>query len=215
MELPIIEPSFFERNLKNIDTPDGILVDFAYRDMIVDKDDTTIMSSPILVTEEFNGRPDLLALAIFGDQSKFDIICEYNSISDPFSITAGDILFIPTSETLSMNNRVIAQGLSRVIEKDDNTKGKLNLPNKSMQELNSKIQKIDPSRSKLRGITSSNDYVRTPNMTTAPPTTIVQNGEIELGTNLSSKVCKTAMTDTQSLTYSIREAVLRKIKDKK
>ena len=68
MELPIIEPSFFERKLKNIDTPDGTFVDFAYRDMIVDKDDTTIMSSPILVTEEFDGRPDLLALAIFGDQ---------------------------------------------------------------------------------------------------------------------------------------------------
>lgn len=214
MELPIIEPSFFERNLKNIDTPDGTLVDFAYRDMIVDKDDTTIMNSPILVTEEFNGRPDLLALAIFGDQSKFDIICEYNSLSDPFSITAGDILYIPTSETLSLNNRVIAQGLSRTIEKDDVLKGNTNLPNKSMQELNSKIQKIDPSRSKLRGTTSSNDYVHTPNMTTAPPTTIVQNGEIELGTNPNSKVCKTAMTDAQSLAYSIREAVLRKIKDK-
>ena len=214
MELPIIEPSFFERNLKNIDTPDGTFVDFAYRDMIVDKDDTTIMSSPILVTEEFNGRPDLLALAIFGDQSRFDIICEYNSLSDPFSITAGDILYIPTSETLSLNSRVIARGLSQVVEKDDTLGGKLSLPNKSMQELNSKIQKIDPSRSKLRGTTSSNDYVRTPNMTTSPPTTIVQNGEIELGTNPNSKVCKTAMTDAQSLAYSIREAVLRKIKDK-
>jgi hypothetical protein len=52
-------------------------------------------------------------------------------------------------------------------------------------------------------------------MTTAPPTTFVQNGEIELGTNPNSKVCKTAMTDAQSLAYSIREAVLRKIKDKK
>nr|DAX71760.1 MAG TPA: hypothetical protein [Caudoviricetes sp.] len=215
MELPIIEPSFFERNLRSIDTPDGTFVDFAYRDMIVDKDDTTIMSSPILVTEEFNGRPDLLALAIFGDQSKFDIICEYNSLSDPFSITAGDILYIPTSETLSLNNRVIAQGLSKVIEKNDTLGGNLNLPNKSMQELNSKIQKIDPSRSKLRGNVSQSEPVRTPNMTTAPPTTFVQNGEIELGTNLGSKVCKTAMTDAQSLAYSIREAVLRKIKDKK
>ena len=84
-----------------------------------------------------------------------------------------------------------------------------------MQELNSKIQKIDPSRSKLRGNVSQSEPVRTPNMTTAPPTTLVQNGEIELGTNLGSKVCKTAMTDAQSLAYSIREAVLRKIKDKK
>lgn len=215
MELPIIEPSFFERNLRNIDTPDGTLIDFAYRDMIVDKDDTTIMSSPILVTKEFDGRPDLLALAIFGDQSKFDIICEYNSISDPFSITAGDILFVPTSETLSMNNRVIARGLSNTIEKDDTLKGNMNLPNKSMQELNSKIQKIDPSRSKLRGNVSITQPIRTPNMTTAPPTTFVKNGEIELGTNPNSKVCKTAMTDAQSLAYSIREAVLRKIKDKK
>lgn len=213
MELPILEPSFFDKNLKTIETEDGTFVDFAYRDMIVDKDDTTIMSSPILVTEEFAGRPDLLALAIFGDQSKFDIICEYNSLSDPFSISAGDILYIPTTETLSMNNRVIAQSLRENIEKDKDGEDSLkNLPNKSMQELNSKIQKIDPARHRVKELTGNKEPIRTPNMTSVPPTAIAQNGEIELGTNPNNKVCKTSMTDTQSLAYSIREAVLRKIK---
>ena len=58
MELPIIEPAFLQYSLPTITTEDGDLIDLAYRDMIVDLDTTTIMSSPILVTAEFAGRPD-------------------------------------------------------------------------------------------------------------------------------------------------------------
>lgn len=211
MELPIIEPAFLQYSLPTITTEDGDLIDLAYRDMIVDLDTTTIMSSPILVTAEFAGRPDLLALAILGDQSKFDIICEYNSISDPFSISAGDVLYIPTTDTIGLNARIIAHGL-QVATTPPTTKDNIPTTNKSMQELNSKIAQVDPARATKATVPGvSTPPVRTPNMTVTPPTAIVSKGEIELGTNPNSVTCATSMTDAQSLTYSIREAVLRKI----
>lgn len=52
-----------------------------------------------IVLEDEIGRPDLIALKHYGDQSKTDMILKWNRISDPFSIMPGETLEIPAEYT--------------------------------------------------------------------------------------------------------------------
>lgn len=49
------------------------------------------------VTADEAGRPDLISLKYFGEQSMADVILKFNGISDPFSINVGDEITIPPS----------------------------------------------------------------------------------------------------------------------
>jgi len=48
-----------------------------------------------MVTEEDKMRPDLIANAVYSDQSALDLLLKYNAISNPFSVYPGKLLFIP------------------------------------------------------------------------------------------------------------------------
>lgn len=52
------------------------------------------------VPESMKMRIDLISLAAYGTDEYADIIMKYNGISNPFSIDADDILFIPTLDTV-------------------------------------------------------------------------------------------------------------------
>lgn len=47
------------------------------------------------VDDRSAGRIDLIALDCYSDESYADYILKYNNISNPFSIAAGDVLYIP------------------------------------------------------------------------------------------------------------------------
>lgn len=49
----------------------------------------------ISVTDDYIARPDLVSLAVYGDDKYADIICKINGISNPFELNTGMILFIP------------------------------------------------------------------------------------------------------------------------
>jgi hypothetical protein len=49
----------------------------------------------IIVNEHYVARPDLISLAVYGDDSYADVICKYNGISNPFELNENDILHIP------------------------------------------------------------------------------------------------------------------------
>jgi hypothetical protein len=49
-----------------------------------------------IVQEDEVGRPDLIALEYYNDDSKTDIILKWNGISDPFALSPGEELEIPT-----------------------------------------------------------------------------------------------------------------------
>ena len=52
-----------------------------------------------VVTEDDKVRPDLIALKYYGDHTKTDMILKYNRISDPFSISPGEIILVPSPDT--------------------------------------------------------------------------------------------------------------------
>lgn len=50
---------------------------------------------PIIVNKYYVARPDLISLAIYGDDKYADIICKLNGISNPFELNEDDIIYIP------------------------------------------------------------------------------------------------------------------------
>ena len=54
-----------------------------------------------IVEKYYVARPDLISLAMYGDDKYGDIICKINGISNPFELNEGMILFIPSSEEIS------------------------------------------------------------------------------------------------------------------
>ena len=48
------------------------------------------------VEEEYEGRPDLLSLDLYGDERYADVICKLNGVSNPYELAAGQYLLIPS-----------------------------------------------------------------------------------------------------------------------
>ena len=59
------------------------------------KDVVPIIATHVVQEDEV-GRPDLIALEYYNDDSKTDIILKWNGISDPFALSPGEELEIPT-----------------------------------------------------------------------------------------------------------------------
>ena len=57
--------------------------------------------SVVIVNEHYVARPDLISLAMFGDDKYGDIICKINGISNPFELNEDDILVVPNIEYLN------------------------------------------------------------------------------------------------------------------
>ena len=58
--------------------------------------DAIPMGYPLIVNKYYVGRPDLISLAMYGDDRYGDIICKLNGISNPFELNDNDVLFIPS-----------------------------------------------------------------------------------------------------------------------
>lgn len=69
----------------------------------------------IEVSHEYIGRPDLVALAIYGDEEYADILCKFNGISNPFELNEGMILWCPRAEAIdelaTRTNDAIGDGI--------------------------------------------------------------------------------------------------------
>ena len=55
----------------------------------------------VTVNEHYVGRPDLISLAVYGDDKYGDIICKVNGISNPFELNKGMVLFIPSYDSIN------------------------------------------------------------------------------------------------------------------
>lgn len=78
----------------------------------------------VTVTKEYVARPDLVSLAVYGNDMYADIICKINGISNPFELNTGMILVIPdfasiiqlcklakASETLANSSKYISKSV--------------------------------------------------------------------------------------------------------
>ena len=53
---------------------------------------------PVVVNEHYVARPDLISLALYGDDKYADIICKVNGISNPFELNENDVIYAPALE---------------------------------------------------------------------------------------------------------------------
>ena len=63
--------------------------------------DASFKPSIIMVNKNYVARPDLISLAVYGDDKYADIICKINGISNPFEINEDDIIIVPNVEYLN------------------------------------------------------------------------------------------------------------------
>lgn len=76
---------------------DGVKLLLAQPTMLIrylDRKDDVVTEKHVVEADEV-GRPDLIALKYYGDQSMTDVLLKFNGISDPFSIMAGDEILVP------------------------------------------------------------------------------------------------------------------------
>jgi len=80
-------------------------------------DDGTYRGKFIQVNEYYVARPDLISLAMYGEDRYADIICKLNGISNPFELNEKTVLFIPSLEYInSILDRTSSQKTTNKIE---------------------------------------------------------------------------------------------------
>lgn len=56
---------------------------------------------PLVVNKYYVARPDLISLALYGDDKYADIICKINGISNPFELNENDVIVVPNTGYLN------------------------------------------------------------------------------------------------------------------
>lgn len=95
--------------------------------------DFTSGMQTIEVTHEYIGRPDLVSLAVYNNDSYADILCKINGISNPFELNEGMILVCPAQSGLR-DLIDIDSDSSDVLVKDDDSLVKKEKSNKKQKD---------------------------------------------------------------------------------
>ena len=73
--------------------------DLLTKSLFTDIDDNN--GKMIIVEKYYVARPDLISLAVYGDDKYGDMLCKLNGLSNPFELNEGMILYIPDITTLN------------------------------------------------------------------------------------------------------------------
>lgn len=141
-------------NYRLINTKPMITIDGnTYHDLLSKtiNDEIGWNSQIVIVNEYYVARPDLISLAMYGDDQYGDIICKINGISNPFELNENDVLLIPNINYL--NDCLNKQRIPSEIISDPK--------NDFIQpiDINNKQKKKNESRSPNEQIIGESNYV--------------------------------------------------------
>lgn len=80
---------------KVLDKNNNMILDLTHNTVTTTFINNTRISKVVLVSEDFEMRPDLIALAALGSVNYADVLMKFNSISNPYSIQRGMLIFVP------------------------------------------------------------------------------------------------------------------------
>ncbi len=82
------------------------------------KTDYSPQGRVIIVNQYYVSRPDLISLAVYGDDKYGDIICKLNGISNPFELNENDLLFVPAIDDI---NQLVSKNdtASKLVDESD------------------------------------------------------------------------------------------------
>lgn len=111
--------------------------DIYYKDLLASSLNTNIQTIEqyklVYVTADYVARPDLISLAVYGDDGLADIICKINGISNPFELNEGMTLIIP--DYTFARNFIVGRPASAVItSKNDEISAKEHTNRKNKSE---------------------------------------------------------------------------------
>jgi len=66
---------------------------------------TIEVDGTVIISEDLQMRPDLMSRIVYGNTNKFDLILKFNGVSNPFSLSEGQILL--TGNELEMTNSYV------------------------------------------------------------------------------------------------------------
>lgn len=162
-----------------------------------------VAQQPIEVTAEFEGRPDLIARAVYGTEDAMDLMLYFNGISNPLMVQRGMFITVFDFDSMKAN-------IKNPQNEDANNLSKQNFSNKISKQDKNRIKALQDKQ--REGGAPTEDDFRTPTMT-KPGTeqTTPVDGRIVLGTNVTDERCKDNVSATQSLSEEIRKAVKDKV----
>lgn len=161
------------------------ILDLTFRSL--DEEIVPGFSRVIVVNEEMVMRPDLVAHMYCGSHNKMGVLLKINSISNPFSLEVGDILYIPDSETVSKILRKPAETETSEIRRS------------FRKQLQERISKISEQRKEyLNSVDISSAAVLPPNVVEEGDEQFkVLDGKLIFGSDVG--VCRTKIQQNRSV----------------
>ena len=181
-------------SVKPINTVNGQqIVDLTSSSISSPTQGTISFSNIAVCPTEFQMRPDLFSKLYTGDQDNMGLVLKLNSISNPFSLNAGDVLLIPSTNSMaSLLAATPAAGSTTAATQDRIS---------FRQQLASRISQVSPERQTYLSATS----VSSANPTPMPPNIAgpgdqqfqVVNGKLIFGASIG--VSRTANSNNTAL----------------
>jgi len=133
-----------------------------------------------IVTEETEGRPDLLGMLYSGDQSKMGTILKLNNISNPLSLKINELLLIPSDK--------MTKDLFKSGQKITDQKQKAKTFRKELQEKISQVSKDRLEYLNARSISNIAEEPLPPNLLQEGEQQIlVEDGKLIFGPNIGTR----------------------------
>ena len=141
----------------------------------------------VITTEEMVMRPDLAAQMYCGSHNKVGILLKVNSISNPFSVDANELLLIPDRQTMD--------DLAKPMDKPINTEAR----NSFRKQLQDRISQVSNSRKEyLNAVNISTEAQLPPNVTQEGQEQFkVVDGKLIFGSDIG--VCRTKIQQNKSV----------------
>lgn len=81
--------------------------------------DLNMIGKPVVVNKYYVARPDLLSLALYGNDMYADALCKVNGISNPFELNENDLIIAPDIEFLEQYSKEFDHSGSELVTNDE------------------------------------------------------------------------------------------------
>jgi hypothetical protein len=146
----------------------------------------TEVESVYVITDYYQMRPDIIAAIHYGDQGKMGSLLKFNDISNPFSISAGNFLLIPTEKTINDSFRLKKLANQNAASSNSNTNTNTDPSDAFKKNQEQKKFKVSEGRKKFLNSKIKNQpaLILSPNVTQPGEKTIEKkNGYIIFAPN--------------------------------
>ena len=184
---------------------DGIVVRDLTQSMFNPANDNFVAYNVFKVPHDFIMRPDLISQAVYNNTIYAEIILKFNSISNPFTINEGDLIFVPeldSAKQLVQENNTSETSPADTLRNSYKYIDPTKVPQKS-----SELQQFDNrtiQQNSGQSVNSAQNGALPPNIAQPGASQLTfRNGRVYFGDNVSTTCLKNGATISDFLTNVI------------